>query len=222
MSNEDRPHAEAETAPAPEPAGSSASTQEGAVSRAERIFIRLSVLNTVLAVAGVFTGAVALYAALTESEAVRRQSAATVWPHVQLSTEDWRDGDEAHFAMIFNNAGVGPARIGSVRMVIDGEARRNWAEVVAALVGEADVTYGSTDFVTHRVIRPGESLTLIQTRDLDLQEAFVAATRDPSNSISYCYCSIFDDCWAVGEGAQTSLPEAVDQCPDYGVGAFGD
>lgn len=47
----------------------------------------------VLSVVGVFIAVLALYAAITESEAVRRQTAAAVWPFVQVSIADYDSGD---------------------------------------------------------------------------------------------------------------------------------
>ena len=58
----------------------------------ERSFLRLTFWQTLLSLAGVFTGAVALYAALNESQAVRQQTAATVWPYVQYTINDFDDG----------------------------------------------------------------------------------------------------------------------------------
>lgn len=189
------------------------------LSKVDRIFVRLNVLNTVLAIAGLFTGAVALYAALTESEAVRKQSAAAVWPFVQFSTSDRINEDGPYFSMQLTNAGVGPAKIESVRIEIDGEARENWQEVVAALVPDSQPRFGMS-FSLNRVLRPGEQVRMIETQDAELQKTFVAATLDPVNRFTYCYCSIFDECWLADSAKNVQKPEPVAQCPDYGDEAF--
>lgn len=59
--------------------GSKPSAAMSEIAGLEKKFLRLTFWQTILSVAGVFTGAVALYAALTESQAVRQQTAATVW-----------------------------------------------------------------------------------------------------------------------------------------------
>lgn len=61
---------------------------ESALAHTERLFLRLTFWQTLLSVLGVFIAVVALYAALSESAAVRQQTAAAVWPFVQLSIED--------------------------------------------------------------------------------------------------------------------------------------
>ena len=80
----------------------------------------------VLAVAGLFTGAVALYAALTESDAVRRQAAAAVWPYVQLLSWDSIAPGEEFFRISMTNSGVGPARIEAVRLKLEGATATTW------------------------------------------------------------------------------------------------
>lgn len=52
--------------------------------RAEQHIIRLTFWQTILSVVGIVVAVIALYAALTESAAVRQHTAAAVWPFVQL------------------------------------------------------------------------------------------------------------------------------------------
>lgn len=54
--------------------------------RMERLALRISVVQTALAVMGFFIGSIALYAALNEADAVRKQQQASVWPY-PLSTQ---------------------------------------------------------------------------------------------------------------------------------------
>jgi hypothetical protein len=96
-----------------------------ALSRSERLLLRISIWQTVLSVAGIFIAGVALYAALTESEAVRRQTAAAVWPYVQLAVNDHLRESGAVFELTLTNAGVGPAHIRAMRVTFDGEPKTN-------------------------------------------------------------------------------------------------
>src|SRR5690554_2849469 len=99
--------------PEPEPKsqelGASGTAPMPALSSTERAFVRLSLWQTVLSLVGVFIAVLALYAALTESEAVRQQTSAAVWPFVQVSIEDFDSGESAGFTLSFTNEGVGPA-----------------------------------------------------------------------------------------------------------------
>ena len=189
------------------------------LSSAERIFVRLTFWQTVLSVVGVFIAVVALYAALTESEAVRQQTAAAVWPFVQMSIEDYDSGESAGFTMSFTNAGVGPARVRGVRLIIDGEPMRDWKHVVEHFGGSLDAQVGRS-FVSNRVLSPDEKVDMISVNDPNLARRFQAAIANPENSISYCYCSIFDECWLADSRRDILNPEPVESCPDFGDATF--
>lgn len=189
------------------------------LSRVERIFVRLTFWQTVLSVAGVFIAIVALYAALTESAAVRQQTAAAVWPFVQLSIADRDSGESAEFTMSLTNAGVGPARMHAVRLIIDGEPMRDWAHAVTQLGGKLTDQVGR-NFVSNRVLSPDEKVDMISTTDPDLARQFQAVIANPETSITYCYCSIFDECWLVDSRRDIQNPEPVEDCPDFGDATF--
>ncbi|MGI9233948.1 MAG: hypothetical protein ACR2RD_09995 [Woeseiaceae bacterium] len=189
------------------------------LSGAERIFVRLTFWQTVLSVAGVFIAVVALYAALTESAAVRQQTAAAVWPFVQISIADYDTGDSAGFTMSFKNAGVGPARIRTVRLIIDGQPMRDWTHVVEHLGGTLDDSVGRS-FVSDRVLSPDEKVDMISVTDTDLARRFQTAIAGSENALSYCYCSIFDECWLADSRRDVLNPEPVEACPDFGDATF--
>ena len=190
------------------------------LSRAERIFVRLTFWQTVLSVAGVFIAVVALYAALTESAAVRQQTAATVWPFVQLLIEDYDTEANAGFTMSLSNAGVGPARMRALRLIINGEPVRDWEHAVTLLDGKITAQV-ARNFVSGRVISPDETVDIISTMDPDLARRFQAAVANLNTSVTYCYCSIFDECWLADSQKDMQNPEPVEECPDFGDAVFG-
>ena len=120
--------------------------------RAEHHIIRLTFWQTILSVVGIVIAVLALYAALTESAAVRQQTAAAVWPFVQLMIEDYDTGDAAGFSFAFTNAGVGPARMQDVRVSVDGVVTRNWSELVASVDGDPGAAV-NRNFISDRVLR---------------------------------------------------------------------
>ncbi len=108
-----------------EAAEEESSPASGTIAGIERTFLRLTFWQTILSLAGVFTGAVALYAALNESQAVRQQTAASVWPYVQLMINDTDDGESAYFALSLDNVGVGPAKMRGVLLTLNGKPQRD-------------------------------------------------------------------------------------------------
>lgn len=189
------------------------------LSGAERLFVKMTLWQTILSVVGIFIAVVALYAALKESAAVRQQTAAAVWPFVQLIIEDYDTGDAAGFSISFMNAGVGPARIGDVLLALNGEPVRDWLQAVAIVGGDASSGV-SRNFIGGRVLRPEETVDMIRTTDLDLARRFQATIAQPENYITYCYCSIFEECWLADSRKDLQNPEPVEMCPDFGDATF--
>ena len=192
----------------------------------EKRFLRLTFWQTILSVAGVFTGAVALYAALNESQAVRQQTAASVWPYVQLMINDTDTEDSASFALSLDNVGVGPARMRSMLVTLEGEPVRTWQALIDALAVE-DMKVGNQygkNSVSRRVLAPGESVVAFQTHHAELALKLQSAVYSGSVALSYCYCSIFDECWSKSSSrpAGEEPLETVDQCPDHGNAGFID
>ena len=207
-----------------EPAPSSAipikspSDPEAPMTRAERIFVRINVVQTILAVAGVFTGAVALYAALNESAAVRRQAEAAVWPIIQLNTADFVTADDAEFRISLNNTGVGPGRMKAMRVLIDGAPARDWLHAAELVGGDIAAARFSKSSVDKRVIAAGETIDLFIVTDRDIVTGLTEKAASGAAQIEYCYCSIFDACWLFESG--TGETTRVAACPDFGAQQF--
>ncbi len=189
--------------------------KDSTLTRSERLFLRISIWQTVLSVAAVFTGLIALYAALTESEAVRRQTAASVWPYVQLAVDDYSTQEASEFALSVSNVGVGPAHVRGMRVSIGGQARATWRDVLQS-VGRRDVAF-SQAFVTNRVLSPSESVRIFGVEDPEAVRALQAAVADPESAIEFCYCSIFEQCWIADSRTPNASREPVRACPDYGA-----
>ncbi len=103
---------------------------------------------------------------------------------------------------------------------------RNWQAPTAALLdseAEVGVDYGKNS-VSRRVLAPGQSVVAFQTQDAGLALEMQEAVYGGAAQLSYCYCSIFDECW----NSSSVRPEgeepiqSVEQCPDYGAAGFVD
>lgn len=193
--------------------------QPPALSHAERIFVRINIAQTILALAGLFTGAVALYAALTESEAARRQSASSVWPYVQLLSWDSIDPGEEIFKLTMTNSGVGPARIEAVRVRLKGKTATTWGEALAGVSDDPDPRYGQMA-VVGRVLSPGETVEMMSTSNPPVVRALHEIVVTGAGSVEYCYCSIFEECWLANISTGIAKPQPVDRCPDFGAESF--
>ena len=190
-----------------------------ALARTERRMVQLAFWQTLLSVAGAVIAVLALFATLRESDEVRRQTAAAVWPYVQLTISDFDAGEEAAFSLAFTNTGVGPAKVRELALALDGRTVATWAELVERLGQPADSPH-SRDFISHRVLAPGETVTVFSTRHPPLVRALQAAIGRQDTRLSLCYCSIFDECWLARSDAGLADPSPVPACPARGPGSF--
>ena len=186
-------------------------------SRTERLFLRMTVLQTVMTAAAVIISMAALYAAFVQAESARRQTEAAVWPYIDIGYTISREGGDARGVVFVENSGIGPARIRAARVTVDGDAVASWQGALAALGHPREpFTYIT---LTHQVMPAGQVLNL-----LTLHNGEVAGPmRDLWSErvgMEYCYCSVFDQCWVQSE-PDMDTPQAVAQCPDWGAERFG-
>jgi hypothetical protein len=196
------------------------------LTRSERVLVRISILQTVIAVASIFIGVVALYAALNEADATRKQQEATVWPDLMVGAayaSGVEDGKAVGaFRINLANSGIGPARIRTMRVTADGKAQPNWRSTLNTLLGAGEPSF-SMD-ISHRTLLPGGPSAILTVRD-PVQAKALADIVLHSNrlQVEACYCSMFDDCWLselAGAAGEASPNRPVTKCPDYGAERF--
>jgi hypothetical protein len=102
-----------------------------------------------------------------------------------------------------------------VRLSIDGNVTRNWSELVASVDGDIGATI-NRDFISDRVLRPDEKVFIFNTEDADLARKLIGAVGNPRASLTFCYCSIFEECWLADSRKDLQAPELVEACPDFG------
>ena len=217
-------------ASSPPPDSGDSSSEPAATDRAginiERTFLKMMFWKNLLSLAGVFTGGAALYLTLIQAEAVRQQTAAAAWPYIQFSIADTDDGDAARFALNFRNVGVGPAKLRTAQLQLDDQPVMSWVDATQRLSDEPlklGVHFGRSA-ISGRVLAPGESSVAFETSYRPLVLSLQQAVYGGRVALSYCYCSIFDECWLVttsNDGREPDHPQ-VEQCPDYGAATFRD
>ena len=183
------------------------------LTHSERINIRISVTQTVLALVGIFIGSVALYAALSESEAVRKQTEASVWPRLDILTIYYGLQGEERINIVARNRGIGPAVIESVLVTVDDKPAESWAEVIRAVSSGDD--FGISNWTIDRtVISPEEDITMLSLEEKYSSPEQTRALRDAFASdrvvVEVCYCSVFDSCWRTR--SNNLAPQEVEAC----------
>ncbi|MEL6726290.1 MAG: hypothetical protein AAGF20_11290 [Pseudomonadota bacterium] len=203
-------------------------------AKQSRLLVRLSLLQLIPAVVGIFIATLALYAALNESDAVRKQQQAAVWPHLQVDFTNITTDENTGITIRVGNRGIGPARVRAANVILDGAPLKTWSELFEQIKPDASGFFPRNDSsVGQSVLVPGNDSDIIDvntqfyvtynlssrdgvaTREetenlvLALREAF----RSDRIEIELCYCSVFDDCWRVSSVDRDPTP--VRNCAVY-------
>jgi hypothetical protein len=184
------------------------------MTRAERIFVRISIVQTILAVTGFLVGVIALFAALNEADAVRKQQMASVWPHITVRDINYGEIEGERFEVVVGNRGIGPARVVSAEVLLDGASVESWIKFVEPLSDGQQFSI-SNFRVSGSVLAPKEDVIAFAINEEYAPKAMIEAVREVVWSrrvnILICYCSVFDDCWRLNAMAEETT--AVDKCP---------
>ena len=168
--------------------------------RTDRKRARFAELGSVVALAtSFFALSLSAYQARLMNEQTRlmqSQSRASVWPYVAIGYRINDEGESRGYTWQISNDGVGPARIESVTMTLDGKPVRHWRELFHALFGDAGVpaTYSQ---VYGRVLPPSTNreTTIDALHLLDMAQAKAFFAAQDRIDMTICYCSVYDDCW---------------------------
>lgn len=149
---------------------------------------------------------VAVVVSLYQAKLAREQLRASAWPYIS-QTNAFTPGNP--YVRVVSNEGVGPARIKSFRVFVDGHALPTWNATVRALTGEGEPALVYSSFGRGTVLVPGANRKLLTLPPGARAERFwrQAQTRLRTET---CYCSVYDECWL----ADSNLPEPtkVSEC----------
>jgi len=130
-----------------------------------------------------------------QTRLMQDQARASVWPYLTIGTTYTNDVDDNGFILQVDNFGIGPAKVGSVKLSLDGKPQRTWNDVLEVLDIKG-VNY-STSSLSGDVIPPNinRETTIGAIRINERQAAkrfYDAASRF---ELEICYCSVYDECW---------------------------
>ncbi|MEL7130576.1 MAG: hypothetical protein AAGK23_13620, partial [Pseudomonadota bacterium] len=152
--------------------------------------------------------------------------------YVELRDLRFGGTEKYAFALSFTNKGIGPASIEFFDIKLDGERPTDLADLIRKSADIPDRPFGiSNNFA--RVLSPGEKVDLVEVttevvselyranEDIDIEaetafyrqlvDGFTDAYRSGRIELTYCYCSVFEDCWQGSNLIPKPVP--VDICP---------
>ena len=154
-----------------------------------------------------------------QTQLMQSQARASVWPYVSIGYRISDEGETLGYTWEINNDGVGPARIESVTLSLDGKPMRTWREVFRVLFGDAAVpaTYSQ---IYGKVLPPNTNreTTIEAVRIPTLEQAKIFYAAQNRFEITICYCSVYDECWIAHR--QDPKAQPTDRCDTSGTVQF--
>jgi hypothetical protein len=156
-----------------------------------------------------------------QTRLMQSQARASVWPHLSIGYTYNSNVDENGFIWHVDNNGVGPARIETVTLTLDGKPMKHWRDALAALGFDHEMRVSTTS-LRGEVIPPSlnreTAIEPIRVNERDAASVFKAAV--PRFKMEICYCSVYDDCWVAHW--QTPKVDAASSCPADATTDFED
>jgi hypothetical protein len=160
-------------------------------------------LSIAAGVGAICAVAISLY----QAALAREQQRASAWPYLTQSNS-YVPGQP--YTRQVENQGVGPARVRSFEVRVDGRPVDSWDMAVKILTGKAASGLVYSSFGRGNVVPPGTARTLLQLPAGDQAMSFWVGAQTRLFTV-ICYCSIYDECWRAD--SRTEEPAAVRTCP---------
>jgi hypothetical protein len=166
-------------------------------------------LSIAAGVGAICAVAISLY----QAALARQQQRASAWPYLNQSNS-YVNGP---YTRQVENQGVGPARVRTFEVLVDGRPVHSWGAAVQALTGKADSGFVYSTFGRGSVLLPGTTRTLLQLPPGDQARVFWQGAQTRLATV-ICYCSVYDECWQVDTRADE--PVEVRACRYDAKAAF--
>jgi len=141
-----------------------------------------------------------------QQQIMHSQQQASVWPYMESKISLNIDSAYSSFSIQIDNQGVGPAKIKSFQMFINGEEIEDYSTIgdVMEKIWDDDIKMKAYSYSPPKgVIASNDSKQILEIKRSVVGLDFFDL--DKMNiTFTLCYCSIYDQCWTVTE--QNSEP----------------
>jgi hypothetical protein len=174
-------------------------------------------IDMVMGGSAIVISIVSLFLALEDGQAMKRLVQSNSWPFVQPAYSTLARDGSVHFRMSLNNKGVGPAKVETLEVFLNGKAISRPRELLAAMIGPEGLNQAhqlSTSDIVGSVLSSRESIDFLDTRPETFTPEQNATLRELASHVHtrVCYCSVFDECWVQGGPHGGAKPLQVDRC----------
>ena len=178
-------------------------------------------VDMAIAVSAITISVISLFVAVAHGRTEEKLVAANSWPFlVYKSSQNGLVRGGRVVALTLENSGVGPARLQSLKVMLDGRPMRTFGELMGrccgmpAVTGLQQVALGlQTRNDVVGVLPAREDVTFVAWRAGGPQPAIWDRLDAARRRLAFraCYCSVLDDCWT-SDLTPTSKPRPVAQC----------
>jgi hypothetical protein len=166
--------------------------------------------------AALLVSVVSLYVALHHGRTMEKLVQANSFPNLEPKV-DIADGTQTGHATLsvsLRNSGVGPARIETLALSVDGVPLAAPSDLVSVIIKRSDQTRFSAkmsvESAVGSLVGAGRQTQLVSFDFADAAVWFAPALATAEKlSLQVCYCSVFDECFTVESGKR---PMRVREC----------
>jgi len=162
--------------------------------------------DRIVAFSAILISLCALIVSFYEVRIMRSQQKASLYPHLQISEQYGPDG----FAIEAKNKGIGPAKIESLRVLVEGVPQVNLPDVFDKLLGlnhSINWNIYTVNTINYLVLEPSYDKPLFRVEWNEDSRELIKHLND--FEIEVIYSSLLGDCWKVNF---RETPEECD-CP---------
>ena len=187
-------------------------------------------VDMAIAISAITISVISLFVAIEHGKTEEKLVAANSWPFLVFqSSENGLVVGSRVLDLRLQNSGVGPARVQSVKVILNGHPIHNHSELMTRCCGLAPVSL--EDQVQLGLVSQNGPVGVLPARDgIDIlgwrerpgNQAFWSKLNTARHRLQFeaCYCSVLDECWK-SDLTPTASPRRVDKCPTEPDGYSG-
>ncbi len=179
-------------------------------------------LELTIAVTALITSVSSIFIAIKHGQTMEKLVEANSVPYLEGGFSTASPEGAQVISLDLLNRGVGPAHEESIRVTVDGRPVKSFGELVTASIGSATGAQAVQTFeqthtylsnpVPKRFVPAGQSQFVFKLPRTPENARWwdMLAKQQPRWDVSFCYCSVFDDCWVTH--AKLADDKPVKQC----------
>lgn len=182
-------------------------------NRESRLAPRRRGADVMIGAAAVLISAVSLGLAISANHTQERLLAASTWPFLQYGTGNRTEEGESAITLMLYNGGIGPARIHTLQVLLDGKPQFDAANLLLACCNPQSKPVSTVTSAGAGVLAADADARFLMMSEKDNDPAVWATfnRRRFDVRVLACYCSVLKECWTFDSQAQE--PEPVAACP---------